>query len=49
MGMNDTDISEAKTRKLFIDKALIKAGWGPIVPFRVGAKCHNIGNPKLVL
>jgi len=36
--MNDTDISEAKTRKLFIDKALIKAGWGPIVPFRLGAK-----------
>ncbi|MEW6377878.1 MAG: type I restriction-modification enzyme R subunit C-terminal domain-containing protein [Thermodesulfobacteriota bacterium] len=34
--MNVTDISESKTRKLFIDKALIKAGWGPIVPFRVG-------------
>jgi len=36
--MIDTDISEAKTRKLFIDKALIKAAWDPIVPFRVGAK-----------
>ena len=36
--MNDTDISEAKTRKLFIDKALIKAGWGPIVPFRLSTK-----------
>ena len=36
--MTDTDIGEAKTRKLFIDKALIKAGWGPIVPFRVGTK-----------
>ena len=36
--MANTDISEAKTRKLFIDKALTKAGWGPIVPFRVGTK-----------
>jgi type I restriction enzyme R subunit len=37
--MNECDISEAKTRKLFIDKALANAGWGPIVPFRVGIKC----------
>jgi len=36
--MNDTDISEAKTRKLFIDKALVNAGWGPIVPFRLSTK-----------
>ncbi len=36
--MIDSDISEAKTRKLFIDKALTKAGWGPVVPFRVGTK-----------
>ena len=32
--MNDFDISEAKTRKRFIDKALEKAGWGPLVPFQ---------------
>jgi type I restriction enzyme R subunit len=37
--MNECDISEAKTRKLFIDKALANAGWGPIVPFRVGIRC----------
>jgi len=36
--MTDSDISEAKTRKLFIDRALIKTGWGPIVSFRVGTK-----------
>ena len=30
MVMNNTDINEAKTRKLFIDKALKQAGWGPI-------------------
>jgi type I restriction enzyme R subunit len=36
--MTDLDISEAKTRKLFIDKALINAGWGPIVPFHPGTK-----------
>jgi len=28
-----TDISEAKTRKIFIDKALKTAGWDPIVAF----------------
>ena len=28
--MNNTDINEAKTRKLFIYKALKQAGWGPI-------------------
>jgi len=32
--MNNTDINEAKTRKLFIDKALKQAGWVPIVPFQ---------------
>ena len=32
--MNNADINEAKTRKLFIDKALKQAGWGPIVPFQ---------------
>ena len=37
--MNECDISEAKTRKLFIDKALIKTGWGPVIPFRVGIRC----------
>ena len=36
--MNDTDISEAKTRKLFIDKALVNVGWGPTVPFRLSTK-----------
>lgn len=36
--MNEYDISEARTRKLLIDKALLKAGWGPIVPFQSGAK-----------
>jgi type I restriction enzyme R subunit len=30
----DVDLNEAKTRKLVIDKALEKAGWDPIVPFR---------------
>jgi len=34
--MNDTDLSEAKTRKLFIDKALERAGWSPIVSFQPG-------------
>jgi type I restriction enzyme, R subunit len=32
--MEDATISEAETRKRFIDKALEKAGWGPIVRFR---------------
>jgi type I restriction enzyme R subunit len=36
--MNECEISEAKTRKLFIDKALIKTGWGPVVPFRAGIR-----------
>ena len=36
--MANTDISEAKTRKLFIDRALLKAGWGPILPFKSGVK-----------
>ena len=38
MGMNDSDISEARTRKLLIDEALLKAGWGPIIPFQSGTK-----------
>jgi type I restriction enzyme R subunit len=36
--MGDSDISEARTRKLLIDKALLKAGWGPIIPFQSGTK-----------
>ncbi len=32
--MNNADINEAQTRKAFIDKALVKAGWGPIIPYR---------------
>jgi type I restriction enzyme R subunit len=32
--MEDVTISEAETRKRFIDMALEKAGWGPIMPFR---------------
>ena len=36
--MNDTEISEAQTRKTFIDKALEQAGWGPVVPFQAGAR-----------
>jgi len=34
--MNNTDINEAKTRKIFIDTALEKAGWDPIVLFHAG-------------
>jgi len=34
--MNNTDISEAKTRKLFIDKALEQARWNPVVSFQAG-------------
>jgi type I restriction enzyme R subunit len=36
--MSDENISEAKTRKRFIDKALEKAGWGPIVPFHENSR-----------
>jgi type I restriction enzyme R subunit len=32
--MKETDLSEAMTRKIFIDKALREAGWGPVFPFR---------------
>ncbi len=32
--MSGDNISEAKTRKQFIDKALEQAGWGSIVPFQ---------------
>ena len=39
--MNDTDINEAKTRQAFIDKALKKAGWGPIVPFQPGVRYEH--------
>ncbi len=34
--MDQVDLSEAATRKVFIDKALEKAGWGPIVRFHSG-------------
>ncbi len=36
MTTSDSDFSEAKTRQAFIDNALKKAGWGPIVSFRPG-------------
>lgn len=36
--MNDNDSNEAKTRQVFIDKALKKAGWGPIAPFKPGVR-----------
>jgi type I restriction enzyme R subunit len=34
--MDHADLSEATTRKVFIDKALEKAGWGPIILFHSG-------------
>lgn len=36
--MSSVDISEAETRKQFIDKALERAGWGPIVPFQENSR-----------
>jgi type I restriction enzyme R subunit len=36
--MEDVNISEAETRKRFIDKALEKAGWGPIVRFEENSR-----------
>lgn len=36
--MSEIDINEAKTRKQFIDKALEKAGWGPVVPFHENSR-----------
>jgi len=39
--MKDFSISEAETRKQFIDKVLEKAGWGPIVPFRENSGYHH--------
>ena len=39
--MDASDISEAKTRHAFIDKALRSAGWGPIVAFHHGIKCNH--------
>jgi type I restriction enzyme R subunit len=39
--MNDADISEAKTRKTFIDLALRNSGWGPIVRFQPGKRHDN--------
>lgn len=39
--MNDTEISEAQTRKTFIDKALEQAGWGPVVPFQAGGRLSH--------
>lgn len=41
--MNDADINEAQTRKAFIDKALVKAGWGPIIPYRPDRR-HDHGS-----
>ena len=32
--MNDAHISEARTRKNYIDNALVESRWGPIVPFQ---------------
>ncbi len=31
-------ISEAQTRRMLIDEALVRAGWGPVVPFQPGAR-----------
>lgn len=39
--MEDSDLSEAKTRKLLIDKCLSRAGWGPIVAFKPGAPFNH--------
>jgi type I restriction enzyme R subunit len=39
--MNNTEISEAQTRKTFIDKALEQAGWGPVVPFKQDARYEH--------
>ena len=39
--MNDTDINEAKTRRIFIDKALKGAGWDPIVLFKSDAQYNH--------
>lgn len=36
--MGAVDISEAETRKKFIDKAPEKAGWSPIVPFQENSR-----------
>ena len=39
--MNDTDINEAKTRKLYINTALKVARWGPIVPFDADTRYNH--------
>ena len=36
--MSGVNISEAETRKQFIDKALERAGWSPIVPFQENSR-----------
>ena len=36
--MDHNDSNEARTRQAFIDKALRRAGWGPIVPFQPGGQ-----------
>lgn len=41
--MNNADINEAQTRKAFIDKALVKAGWSPIIPYRPDRR-HDHGS-----
>jgi len=39
--MKEVTITEAETRKRFIDKALEKAGWGPIMPFRENSRFNH--------
>jgi type I restriction enzyme, R subunit len=36
--MNSDNWNEEKTRKVFIDRLLIEAGWGPITHFGPGKK-----------
>ena len=39
--MEGVNISEAETRKIFIDKALEQAGWGPIVRFEENSRYNH--------
>lgn len=39
--MTDKDINEAQTRKRFIDAALKKGGWSPIIPYRADARYEH--------
>jgi type I restriction enzyme, R subunit len=36
--MNEWDVNEAETRKIFIDSALKQAGWDPIVPYQANTR-----------